>query len=180
VARAIASCSIPVVSGIGHETDFTIADFAADRRAPTPTAAAELVSPDRATMLHKVQQTMQRLNRQVSFGLQNRMQRLDTLAHRLIHPGERIQQRKTALTNLQMRLQSTINQQLMLRQTHVHRLFQNLEHLAPQQVLKRGYSMVQNEAGAIIHSQSQLHSGEQVNITFAEGGAGAKVTSLKS
>jgi exodeoxyribonuclease VII large subunit len=179
VARAIASCSIPVVSGIGHETDFTIADFAADRRAPTPTAAAELVSPDRATMQHKVSQTMQRLNRQISFGLQNRMQRLDTLAHRLIHPGERIEQRKTALGHLQMRLQNTMRQQLILRQTHLHRLSQNLEHLAPQQVLNRGYSMVQNEAGAVIHSQSQLQPGEQVNITFAQGGAGAKVTQLK-
>jgi exodeoxyribonuclease VII large subunit len=168
-----------VVSGVGHETDFTIADFAADRRAPTPTAAAELVSPDRATMLHKVQQTMQRLNRQISFGLQNRMQRLDTLAHRLIHPGERIEQRKTALGHLQMRLQNTMSQQLILRQTHLHRLSQNLEHLAPQQVLNRGYSMVQNEAGAVIHSQSQLQPGEQVNITFAQGGAGAKVTQLK-
>ncbi|HEY8086119.1 MAG TPA: exodeoxyribonuclease VII large subunit [Methylophilaceae bacterium] len=179
VARAIAACSIPVVSGVGHETDFTISDFAADRRAPTPTAAAELVSPDRATMLHKVSQTMQRLNRQISFGLQNRMQRLDTLAHRLIHPGERIAQRKTALGHLQMRLQNNINQQLVLRQTQLHRLSQNLEHLAPQQVLNRGYSMVQNEAGAIIHSQSQLQSGEQVNITFAQGGAAAKVTQLK-
>jgi exodeoxyribonuclease VII large subunit len=179
VARAIAACSMPVISGVGHETDFTIADFAADRRAPTPTAAAELVSPDRAGMLHKVQQTMQRLDRQMSFGLQNRMQRLDILSHRLIHPGERIQQRKTALDHLQVRLHNTINQQLALRQTQLHRLSQNLEHLAPQQVLNRGYSMVQNEAGAIIHSQSQLQPGAQVNITFAQGGAKASVTQLK-
>jgi exodeoxyribonuclease VII large subunit len=179
VARAIASCSIPVVSGVGHETDFTIADFAADRRAPTPTAAAELVSPDRATMLHKVGQTMQRLERQMSFGLHSRMQRLDTLAHRLIHPGERIQQRKTALAHLQMRLQNTMTQNLILRQAQLHRLTQNLEHLAPQQVLNRGYSMVQNDAGTIIHSHSQLQPGAQVNITFAQGTAGAKVTQLK-
>jgi len=179
VARAIASCSIPVVSGVGHETDFTIADFVADRRAPTPTAAAELVSPDRTTMLHKLSQTMQRLDRQMSFGLQNRMQKLDTLAHRLIHPGERIQQRKTALANLQMRWQNSMSQQLLRQQTQLQRLSQNLEHLAPQQVLKRGYSMVQNEAGTIILSQRQLQTGEQVKISFAQGGVEARITQLK-
>ncbi len=180
VARAIAACSMPVVSGVGHETDFTIADFAADRRAPTPTAAAELVSPDRATLLQKLSQTVHRLNRQMSFGLQHRMQRLDILAHRLIHPGERIRQRQTALGNLQMRLQNSMTNQLLLRQTQLHRLSQNLEHLAPQQVLKRGYSMVQNEAGTIILSQSQLQSGEKVRISFAQGGAEATVTQLKT
>lgn len=179
VARAIAGCSIPVVSGVGHETDFTIADFAADRRAPTPTAAAELVSPDRTTLLHKVQQTIHRLERQMNFGLQNRMQRLDILAHRLIHPGERIQQRKTVLEHLRLRLQGTVNQQLVMRQTQLHRLSQNLQHLAPQHVLNRGYSMVQNKAGAVIHSHSQLHAGERVSITFAQGGAEADVKKIK-
>lgn len=178
VARAIANCSMPVVSGVGHETDFTIADFAADRRAPTPTAAAELVSPDRATLLHKVQQTMQRLDRQLNFGLQNRMQRLDILAHRLIHPGERIQQRKIALEHLRMRLQGSITQQLTMRQTQLQRLSQNLEHLAPQQVLNRGYSMVQNSAGTVIHSYSQLHIGERVKITFATGAAESDVKKI--
>ncbi len=180
VARAIAACSMPVVSGVGHETDIHHRRLCRPTaRAPTPTAAAELVSPDRATLLLAVSQTMQRLNRQMSFGLQNRMQRLDTLAHRLIHPGERIQQRQTALGNLHMRLQNSMANQLLLRQTQLHRLSQNLEHLAPQQVLKRGYSMVQNEAGAIIHSQSQLQPGEQVKISFAQGGAGARITQLK-
>jgi exodeoxyribonuclease VII large subunit len=178
VARAIASCAIPVVSGVGHETDFTIADFVADRRAPTPTSAAELVSPDRSALLQKVQQTLQRLERQASFGLHNRMQRLDTLAHRLIHPGERIQQRETVLEHLHMRLQGTITQQMTLRRTHLQRLSQNLEHLAPQQVLNRGYSMVQNRAGAVINSHNQLRIGEMVRITFAEGAAEADVKQI--
>jgi exodeoxyribonuclease VII large subunit len=178
VARAIANCVMPVVSGVGHETDFTIADFAADQRAPTPTAAAELVSPDRAALLHKVQQTMQRLQRQVNFGLHNRMQRLDSLAHRLIHPGERIQQRWTILEHLRVRLQGNISQQLTMRQTQLHRLSQNLEHLAPQQVLNRGYSMVQNHLGVVIHSHSQLNMDEQIKITFAVGAAEANVKKI--
>jgi exodeoxyribonuclease VII large subunit len=99
VARAIADCALPVVSGVGHETDFTIADFVADVRAPTPTAAAELVSPDRAQLARRVGVTAATLRRAVWRVLERRMQQADYLSRRLLHPGERIamQQRHLAL-----------------------------------------------------------------------------------
>ena len=88
VARAIRACVIPVVTGIGHETDFTIADFAADRRAPTPTAAAELVSPDNIELSNRVVLLAQHLTKGTRRLIERHMQHLDSLSRRLVHPGQ--------------------------------------------------------------------------------------------
>jgi exodeoxyribonuclease VII large subunit len=104
VARAILACSIPVVSGIGHETDFTIADFLADVRAPTPTGAAELASPGRQELSKQLVYLAHRLLRNAVRGLESRMQRLDYLSRRLVHPGERIRNQLAELRYLATRL----------------------------------------------------------------------------
>jgi len=104
VARAIRACPVPVVSGVGHETDFTIADFAADVRAPTPTAAAELVSPDGVQLRRDVVFAGQQLVRVFQRDIEDRMQRLDFLSRRLTHPGERIRNQQGHLQHLATRL----------------------------------------------------------------------------
>ena len=108
VARAIRASRLPVVSGIGHETDFTIADFAADVRAPTPTAAAELLSPDRDALLAALGELQRRLSRLAGRTLADRAQQLDWLGARLVHPAERIRARREGLDQIGQRLSRSL------------------------------------------------------------------------
>jgi exodeoxyribonuclease VII large subunit len=104
LARVIRASPIPIVAGVGHETDFSIADFAADRRAPTPTAAAELVSPSRAELTARVAGLAERLSRRTIRDLETRMQLLDHLSRRLVHPGRRLESQRRILEQLERRL----------------------------------------------------------------------------
>ncbi|WP_291852500.1 exodeoxyribonuclease VII large subunit [Accumulibacter sp.] len=110
VARAIRACPLPVISGIGHETDFTIADFAADRRAPTPTAAAEMAAPERSVLLARLAAGQLALRRQMEQTLNQRNQQVDWLAQRLQHPAHDLARQQEALRNLQRRLDANLLQ----------------------------------------------------------------------
>lgn len=112
VAHAIFDSVIPIVCGVGHETDFTIADFVADQRAPTPTAAAELVAPNRLELFQKIEATSMRLYRIMGRALEVRMQHLDHISRRLVAPSERLNNRQTQLQHLQQYLQNALHRQL--------------------------------------------------------------------
>ena len=180
VARAIANCSIPTVSGVGHETDFTICDFVADIRAATPTAAAELVTPSRDALLSSLNQLKMHLTRNLQFSLNQRAQALDYLARRLTSPTQQINQQKLQLAQMTRRLQSAALQQLKIRQQNLLRLSQNLQHLNPQAVLTRGYAFVQDTNGGIVSNSDQLNKGDQVKLTFGIGSADAIINKVNS
>lgn len=131
VARAIRACPLPVVSGVGHETDFTIADFAADLRAPTPTAAAELVSPDGLKLRRDTTLLGQQLVRVFQRGLEDRMQRLDFLSRRLTHPGERIRNQQVHLQHLASRLRGAWTREAEERAWRLRDAAQRIRGAAP-------------------------------------------------
>ncbi len=143
VARAIRACPLPVVSGVGHETDFTIADFAADVRAPTPTAAAELVSPDGEALRREVGAFGQQLVRVFQRGIEDRMQRLDFLSRRLTHPGERIRNQMVHLQHLATRLRGAWRRGADESQWQLRGIAQSLAGAAP-------------DAGALLLQQQEL------------------------
>jgi exodeoxyribonuclease VII large subunit len=200
VARAIAESPIPVISGVGHETDFTIADFVADRRAPTPTAAAELVTPDRQALLQLANTLHLRLRRQMQHLLHQRMQQTDYLARRLVHPGEKIRQQQERLGHLQARLKAALlrltdraqarfqplpqrmvaaqARDLQRKRDRLLRLEQNLRHLSPDSVLERGYSLVQQADGSIVRDSARLATAEPLTVTFARGQAEVRVEKI--
>src|SRR5882672_4007141 len=131
VARAVRACPLPVVTGIGHETDFTIADFAADRRAPTPTAAAELVSPERERLLHAVSTLARKIDSHARRDLERRMLHVDQLSRRLVHPGARLAAQGDLLTQLRLRLGSAAARQLSDRRWRVAELVQRAKARLP-------------------------------------------------
>ncbi len=176
VARAIANCRIPTISGVGHETDFTICDFVADVRAATPTAAAELASPSRESLFNKLTQLGFQLNKTSQDNLRQRAQMLDYLARRLVSPGQQIAQQKQQLAQLAHRLGLNIKQQLQRQQNNLNQIEQNLHHLNPQGVLSRGYAFAQTKDGKIINSSAQIKAGETINLTFGVGEVEAVVS----
>ena len=153
VARAIHACTLPVVSGIGHETDFTIADFVADARAPTPTAAAQMASPNRDDLRQDLSHLYQRLARVTERALERRMQQLDVLARRLTHPGERIANQLAQLGHLASRLRSAWQMTSGNSEWRLRELYQQLLALRPDFTVlaTRQQTLAQRLASAAAH-----------------------------
>ena len=135
VARAIYACPIPIVAGIGHEVDITIADFVADQRAPTPTAAAELVSPDQQEWRQRVLQLQTRLQRTAVRGLEARQQQLRYVSSRLPHPARRLEERLQRLDELALRRNHAMQHLLRHRTAAIRMMQERLQQFSPRQRL---------------------------------------------
>ena len=196
VARAIAASSLPVVSGVGHETDFSIADFVADLRAPTPTAAAAAASPDREGLSGQVAALGRRLARDMGRTIDVGTQRLDSAARRLLTPAarlardrERVEQyarrlrralpdiegERRGATRMHERLRAALARGVRERERRLAALRTALAHLDPTQVLGRGYSIVRDAGGRVRTTSAGLAGGDALDITFAQGGAAVSV-----
>ncbi|MFN8464784.1 MAG: exodeoxyribonuclease VII large subunit [Caldilineaceae bacterium] len=171
VAYAIAGSSLPVVSGVGHETDFTIADFVADLRAPTPSAAAAAVTPDRAELLGQLAAREQWLAQQAVDRLAQESWELQHLAGRLqrVHPGRRLDQRIQSLDDRTRRLQGALQRRLAALAQARLGAERRLQALSPLHVLQRGYSIVQHLDGGVVTAPEGAAAGEPLLVRAAGG-----------
>ena len=171
VAYAIAASDTPVISGIGHETDLTIADFVADLRAPTPTAAAVAATPDRWEVLDGVRQTFSWLLREGEDAVAERRMNWNELHRRLQRsaPRRHIDLARQRLDDAEERLRRVVAQMLSQHKERLASGAARLESLSPSSVLSRGYSIVQREDGAVVTAPEQTSSGERLLVRGAGG-----------
>ena len=201
LARVLAQSPVPVISGIGHETDFTIADFVVDLRAPTPTAAAELCATPleqlqdaagylqlrlQTALLRKLDRESQRLDQAASragrpAALVSRLQlRLASVGQRMAFaPGQQLQAQQTRLLASQAALRNGAHQSAEHQRSRLAQLGLRLSALDPQLVLKRGYAWLQDEAGQPLTGAAQMHTGQQVQARLSDGTAHMQVQALR-
>lgn len=177
VTRSIASSRIPIITGIGHETDFTLADFAADLRAPTPTGAAVLATPDVADLKYSLIETANHHIRTYKSILRYQDERLRETHSRLqkATPLRRIQDNQQHLDNLSARTQWIINHRMQLLRTRWEGINNRLLTINPTAVLRRGFSVVSQTDGIVIRSVKQVRAGLVINVRVADGKYNARV-----
>jgi exodeoxyribonuclease VII large subunit len=177
LVRCIADCSVPVICGVGHETDFTLADFVADLRAPTPTAAAERAAADRDELLSSLQDLSRSLNHHVRSHLQAPRWRVEEISLRLqmLSPRARIRSGRQQMDELTRRGMSAFSHTMLLRRTRLSSLEQRLDALNPEAVLRRGFAVVTDTDGALIRSVEQVQAGEHLQVRVSDGRFGVQV-----
>lgn len=180
VARAIFASPIPIISGVGHEIDFTIADLVADLRAPTPSVAAELASPNQDELLQRILLIEKRLTQKMSHILQYYAQKIDWLQKGLRHPKQTIQNLLQRLMHLQSSIQFNMQQILKNKQFKFLSLTRALDALSPLSTLYRGYAIVSDANQNIIQSASRIHTQDYLDIRFLDGTWKCQAISLKA
>lgn len=175
LARAIAASPVPVISGVGHETDFTIADFVADLRAPTPTAAAELCCLPQAQVLERIRGLAAQFDRAQHRRLERAALRLDRAAAQLVSPVQRLQLRRQRLHWATSQVQAGMQRVLQQQQRRLRAAGATLQALNPRAVLQRGYAIVHRPDGSVAKNALDLNVEEQLDIEFGRGRALAKV-----
>lgn len=170
LVRAVAASGVPVVSAVGHESDVTLCDYAADLRAGTPSIAAERVVPVKAELIARVKDLASRLGRLPMGVVENQMQRVDDLAHRLeLAPGGVIARWERRAGELAARLAPAVKEALARADGRVQRAARSLELLNPYSVLERGYSITSGEDGRVVHDAAEVRSGERLVTRLASG-----------
>lgn len=177
VAYATAASAIPTISGVGHETDFTIVDFVADLRAPTPSAAAAAAVPARDEVRGQIAASRQMLLQRATQHLRHAHRALTQSEARLqrIHPQRQLDQQRQRLDERERRLHLTADRALIQRRARRLAATQRLEALNPLRVLGRGYSIVQREDGAVITAPEMVVAGERLTVRSAGGEYGVAV-----
>jgi exodeoxyribonuclease VII large subunit len=181
VVRAIAACTVPIITGIGHETDFTLADFACDLRAPTPTGAAVMATPDRADIILELHSVQERLAGALFDYLSDERYHLNTARQRLerASPSTRIRSERQQLDEWQERGLRAMRSALQLRRAHLRGVHSRLLALNPAAILQRGYALLQKEDGTLLTSASRAVPGQVVQVKMWDGRLAARVEQIQ-
>lgn len=179
LARSIYASEIPIVSGVGHQTDFTICDFVADLRAPTPTAAAEMCTPDYRETFMELKSLLDRSNSAIRFKISEKLSEINTLENKLeqLSPQIKISNNKMLLDTLYEKLNDTINNKVLDKKNELLSCVSKLELLNPLTILKRGYSIAKDDKDNKIKSISSVNAGENIKIVMSDGFIECKVIS---
>jgi exodeoxyribonuclease VII large subunit len=180
VVRAVASSAAPVITGIGHETDFTLCDFAADLRAPTPTGAAVMAVPDMADLRGELRSAFTLLDGILHTRLDASRQRLMDIRRRLdqLSPRRQVQNGRQRLDDMQERMARALAAYEQLRRARLDGLQQRLHALNPLAVMQRGFAVVHSADGRLLSSVRQISIGDEVSVRMTDGSFGAQVNQV--
>ncbi|MBQ8186476.1 MAG: exodeoxyribonuclease VII large subunit [Clostridia bacterium] len=181
LARAVAASRIPVISAVGHETDFTICDFVADRRAPTPSAAAELAVPDTAELKRKISNIITRESDVIRAMLRLRREKLESLANSraMTDPGNLIEDKRVLLDHLSDRLRLAEDREIQMKKAEMAAAAGKLNALNPLSVISRGYSAVYRDDGALVKKIEDVEPGDKVAFKTIGGEALCTVDEIR-
>lgn len=174
LARAIAASALPVISAVGHEIDFTISDFVSDLRAPTPSAAAEIVSGNWVDVVRQIQVSGDRMRSMLLRDMQGKRNMLSHLAARVVSPLDRLREKMQRIDEWSMRMERALHQTVERRKLAFGQVIGKLEALSPLKVLDRGYSIVRTETGKVLRSKSDTKPGEEFSVVFSDGESKAR------
>jgi exodeoxyribonuclease VII large subunit len=172
VARAVFACHVPVVSAVGHETDFTLADFVSDLRAPTPSAAMELVIPDREELADRIEGLLASMKSSIASAISGRRSGLESLmnSRSMIHPERMLQDRWQMLDIIEARLVSSLKSNLSRAETRLGEASARLQSLSPLSVLSRGYGVIRDaEDGRLVKSICAVKPGAGIDVLISDG-----------
>lgn len=180
VARAIFECNTPVISAVGHETDWTIADFVSDRRAPTPSAAAELAVFDYRQMIDQLSNIKKRMDSNLSGKIEFYRERLSHIKTRVsyLSPANRLNENRKRLADLEERLLLLMQQQIKDKRQKLIMLSTRLDADSPVKKLSQGYAYVSKEDGRNIHSAADITCGDNIDIYLIDGRAKAVISEV--
>lgn len=169
LARTVAQSAIPVISAVGHEIDFTIADFVSDLRAPTPSAGAEIITQFWVELRERSQQLQMRLGQSMRREILLKRRTLEALAAKLKNPKDQLREKSQKVDELSLRLERLMAHLLEKKKMSLERVTSQLNALSPLAVLSRGYALVQDDGQKLIRSSKQVKSKQMLHLRFADG-----------
>lgn len=181
LARAIFEMNTPLVSAVGHETDFTIADFVADKRASTPTAAAQLIAPEKSELIHRLEIQESRLRSRVQSRVKEKKMALDNLKRAALrhYPREIINHGHQRIDEQWQRLMRILLYNLKLKGVEVRNYEGKLNALSPLKIMGRGYTFVVDENNKVLQNTSRLKENQDIKVIFYDGEASCRVREIR-